>query len=121
MIARGGVASVTHRAVTEAAGLPLATVGYFYSAIDDLIADTFTVFTARRVQQHEELIKVFQSARMTADDIAKMTTKSVAPSLAFSAAMLEAYLPIVRQAAIGAVLRSVWIVMANPVGRVSSW
>ncbi|MFE6820592.1 TetR/AcrR family transcriptional regulator [Streptomyces sp. NPDC057675] len=37
--AEKGMAGVTHRAVTERAGLPLATVGYFFDSIDELAVE----------------------------------------------------------------------------------
>ncbi|MCC5951157.1 MAG: TetR family transcriptional regulator [Acidimicrobiia bacterium] len=37
VIAERGVASVTHRAVAEAAGVPLARVSYHYPRVDDLL------------------------------------------------------------------------------------
>lgn len=37
--AEKGMAGVTHRAVTERAGLPLATVGYFFDSITDLAVE----------------------------------------------------------------------------------
>ncbi|AJW40250.1 Transcriptional regulator, TetR [Rhodococcus sp. B7740] len=51
MIAAHGVAGVTHRAVTEAAGVPLATVSYFFDSIDDLTTEAIRTFTARRVEE----------------------------------------------------------------------
>ena len=43
---RAGVAGITHRAVTERAGLPLATASYFFSSIDDLVAEALRTFVA---------------------------------------------------------------------------
>ena len=34
-----GLAGTTHRSVTEAAGVPLATASYYFSSIDELVAE----------------------------------------------------------------------------------
>ncbi|EGD40644.1 transcriptional regulator, TetR family [Nocardioidaceae bacterium Broad-1] len=47
--AEKGMAGVTHRAVTERAGLPLATVGYFFDSISDLAAEALRTGVAEDV------------------------------------------------------------------------
>jgi DNA-binding transcriptional regulator YbjK len=49
--AEQGIGSVTHRSVTERAGLPLATVSYFFASIDQLAAEALQVFTATRTAE----------------------------------------------------------------------
>lgn len=42
VIARDGVAAITHRAVAEVAGVPLARVSYHFSKVDDLLVAATT-------------------------------------------------------------------------------
>ncbi|WP_433213639.1 TetR/AcrR family transcriptional regulator [Microtetraspora malaysiensis] len=74
--AEQGMAGVTHRAVTERAGLPLATVGYFFDSITDLavealrtkvVADTTALkdLAARLAARHStpaEMARAFAAA-----------------------------------------------------------
>ena len=49
--AERGAAGVTHRAVTERVGVPLATASYFFSSIDDLVAEALRTFVADEAQR----------------------------------------------------------------------
>ena len=55
MAAERGAAGVTHRAVTERAGVPLATASYFFSSIDDLVAEALRTFVADEAQRLSDL------------------------------------------------------------------
>jgi DNA-binding transcriptional regulator YbjK len=50
-----GTAAVTHRAVTERAGVPLATASYFFSSIDELVAEALRTFVADEAARLSEL------------------------------------------------------------------
>lgn len=47
----GGARSVTHRAVAAAAGVPAATVGYYFGSIDELMYRSFEEHFARWIQE----------------------------------------------------------------------
>jgi TetR/AcrR family transcriptional regulator, regulator of biofilm formation and stress response len=51
VVGERGVAGTTHRAVTERAKVPLATVSYYFSSIDELIAEALTVFVKQRAEE----------------------------------------------------------------------
>jgi DNA-binding transcriptional regulator YbjK len=51
VVGERGVAGTTHRAVTERAKVPLATVSYYFSSIDELIAEALTVFVRQRAEE----------------------------------------------------------------------
>ncbi|HWJ60474.1 MAG TPA: TetR family transcriptional regulator [Acidimicrobiales bacterium] len=53
--AEKGMSGVTHRAVTEQAGLPLATVGYFFDSITDLAVEALRTKVAEDVAQMNAL------------------------------------------------------------------
>jgi AcrR family transcriptional regulator len=46
-----GMAGTTHRSVTEAAGVPLATASYYFSSIGELIAEALTRFVHARAAE----------------------------------------------------------------------
>jgi AcrR family transcriptional regulator len=46
-----GMAGTTHRSVTEAAGVPLATASYYFSSIGELVAEALTRFVNARAEQ----------------------------------------------------------------------
>jgi AcrR family transcriptional regulator len=46
-----GLAGTTHRSVTEAAGVPLATASYYFSSIDELVAEALQAFVQRRAAE----------------------------------------------------------------------
>lgn len=48
-----GLAGTTHRSVTEAAGVPLATASYYFSSIGELVAEALTRFVAARAKEME--------------------------------------------------------------------
>ncbi|WP_170220677.1 TetR/AcrR family transcriptional regulator [Amycolatopsis cihanbeyliensis] len=50
VIGEHGVAGTTHRAVTERAGVPLATASYYFSSIGELISEALRKFAAERAE-----------------------------------------------------------------------
>jgi DNA-binding transcriptional regulator YbjK len=53
VVGRHGLAGTTHRTVTEAAGVPLATASYYFSSIAELVAEALTRFVRARATQME--------------------------------------------------------------------
>lgn len=51
VVGERGVAGTTHRAVTERAEVPLATASYYFSSIDELIAEALTAFVRQRADE----------------------------------------------------------------------
>lgn len=51
VVLRDGVRGVRHRAVAEAAGVPLAATTYYFKDIDDLLLQSFELFAEEVVQQ----------------------------------------------------------------------
>ncbi len=50
-----GLAGTTHRSVTEAAGVPLATASYYFSSIGELVAEALREFVQRRAAEMSSL------------------------------------------------------------------
>ncbi|MFN3714388.1 MAG: TetR/AcrR family transcriptional regulator [Alcanivoracaceae bacterium] len=57
IIVREGIRNVRHRAVAKEADVPLSATTYYFKDISDLIADTFTLFAERAM---EEVIEPFR-------------------------------------------------------------
>lgn len=51
IIVRDGIRAVRHRAVAREAAVPLSATTYYFKDISDLIADTFTLFAERALEQ----------------------------------------------------------------------
>ncbi|ASK33477.1 TetR/AcrR family transcriptional regulator [Alloalcanivorax mobilis] len=51
IIVREGIRAVRHRAVAREADVPLSATTYYFKDISDLIADTFTLFAERALEQ----------------------------------------------------------------------
>lgn len=77
--AEKGMSGVTHRAVTERAGLPLATVGYFFDSITDLAAEALRTGVAEDVAR----------LRTLADELAATSPGTDAMAEAFAAALMS--------------------------------
>lgn len=87
-----GKAGVTHRAVTERAGLPLATVSYFFASIDKLAEEALRLFTAADTDAQLALADALTQQHSTPDDVARAFGIAAAPRRPDTLAMIEAYL-----------------------------
>ncbi len=101
--AERGTAGTTHKAVTERAGLPLATASYFFSSIDDLVAEALRTHVADEAARLEGLTEQFGGDGHSPDDMAAALSEVTMPDgpLPWALAQFEAYL----QAARGSALR----------------
>lgn len=90
--AERGTGGITHRAVTEKAGLPLATVSYFFDSIVELAIEALRVFTAADAAQLTALADDLARQGRSADDIARAFGAATAPTHPETLALFEAYL-----------------------------
>ncbi|CAM3386791.1 hypothetical protein [Mycobacterium intermedium] len=91
-----GFAGITHRAVTEQAGLPLATIGYFYDSIADLGREALLVFAGQDIAHLNALAQILTDQRRTPEEITTAFAAAAAPRWPETAALLEAYLTAAR-------------------------
>ncbi|KAA1420948.1 TetR family transcriptional regulator [Nocardioides humilatus] len=96
--AEQGVAGVTHRAVTERAGLPLATVSYFFSSIDELAGEALRTFMTEERETQAALAEGLVAAEMTTDEAGRAFALAAAPRLPETLALFEALLHAARHA-----------------------
>ncbi|CAM3895561.1 TetR/AcrR family transcriptional regulator [Smaragdicoccus niigatensis] len=95
--AEQGTAGITHRSVTEKAGLPLATVSYFFDSITDLAREAITHAVNEDAQQLTALAADLTELKSTPDEIASAFAASVAPRWPDTPALFEAYLAAARR------------------------
>lgn len=73
VLAEHGVAGITHRKVAEAADVPLGSMTYHFSGIDDLVTAAFRQFsldTASYYQEKLEAARTIEEAREAVVDLA---------------------------------------------------
>lgn len=114
IVAEQGMAGVTHRAVTERAGLPLATASYFFSSIDELAKESLLTFMAEEQAAQTATAEQLAAHTMSADEMGRMLAAANRPRLPDWLAYCEALLhaarhPEFREAAQDA-LESSWTV-----------
>ncbi|WP_107655935.1 TetR/AcrR family transcriptional regulator [Nocardia suismassiliense] len=90
--AERGMAGVTHRTVTEHAGVPLATISYFFESIDALATEALRVFTAERVQALTSLNDALAAQQYEFEDMASLFADATATDRTQSMAIFEAFL-----------------------------
>lgn len=90
--AEQGVAGVTHRAVTERAGLPLATVSYFFSSIDELAGEALRTFMAEEQEAQAAVAEGLAAADLSVDEAGRAFALAAAPRLPETLALFEALL-----------------------------
>src|SRR5690606_40873094 len=61
IVVRDGVRGIRHRAVAAEAEVPLAATTYYFRDIDELIVDTFTLYTEKALLRSEEHTSELQS------------------------------------------------------------
>lgn len=92
-----GFAGITHRAVTEAAGLPLATVSYFFPSIAALAREAMEVFVGADIALLNELASSLAMEQRKADDVISAFALATTPRWPDTAALFDAYLTAARQ------------------------
>ena len=96
--AERGTAGTTHKAVTERAGLPLATASYFFSSIDELVAEALRTFVADEAARLEALAEQLGRDQRSPDEMAAALSEASMPvgPLPWTLAQFEAYLEAAR-------------------------
>jgi TetR/AcrR family transcriptional regulator, regulator of biofilm formation and stress response len=96
VLADRGVAGVTHRAVTEAAGVPLATVSYFWSSIDELTNEALSTIVTEDATGLAEATAGLTGDLASAEELATVAARVSAPRRPETIAQFEAYLDAAR-------------------------
>jgi TetR/AcrR family transcriptional regulator, regulator of biofilm formation and stress response len=72
VVAERGLAGVTHRAVTERAGVPLTSASYYFGSIDELVFEALRGFAERRTQYLHEVLAEARTRDATPREISRM-------------------------------------------------
>ncbi len=72
LLCEGGFDAVRHRAVARRAGLPLASTTYYFSSLDDLIANAVEQIGAREVEQLRQRVALLSRRRRGAESTAEV-------------------------------------------------
>jgi TetR/AcrR family transcriptional regulator, regulator of biofilm formation and stress response len=62
VIGERGVGATTHRAIAEAAGVPVATTTYYFASLDELLEQALRLFVAEEVARLGELTQALAAA-----------------------------------------------------------
>jgi DNA-binding transcriptional regulator YbjK len=73
-----GVQATTHRAVAEAAGVPLATTTYYFESIDHLLEDALLLFVSEEAARLRALAEQLRGATATPYEIAERFARELA-------------------------------------------
>jgi DNA-binding transcriptional regulator YbjK len=97
--AERGTGGVTHRRVTERAGMPLATVSYFFVSIDELATEALRVFADNRTAELLDLATALHQQACAPDEIAARLAAASETDRTLHLAQFEAYLHAARTVA----------------------
>jgi DNA-binding transcriptional regulator YbjK len=82
IIGRQGTAGVTHRAVAEEAGVPLASTTYYFASKDELLEQAYDLAASDEVVRLEELVRELSAAGADPDQWLQATIATLAGEFA---------------------------------------
>ena len=89
VIGERGVRATTHRAVAEAAGVPVATTTYYFSSLDELLEEALRLFVAEEVAMLATLTEQVEAVHGSASDVIRAVAHGLRD--ACSAAQFDLY------------------------------
>jgi len=111
--AERGAAGITHRAVTEKAGVPLATASYFFDSIEALTEEALRTLAAEHVATMTELAESLATVDSTPDEVATIFANAIALDAEQVLAQMEAYLSAARSPRMREAVRDVLAAYRN--------
>jgi DNA-binding transcriptional regulator YbjK len=105
VIAERGVAATTHRAVADAAGVPVSTTTYYFRSLDELLDDALLLFVREETERLRALATELEGRQVSAAEVARVLVHELRAGRAKNdVAQFELYLeasrrPSLRQAA----------------------
>jgi TetR/AcrR family transcriptional regulator, regulator of biofilm formation and stress response len=101
LISKGGVGSVSHRAVAEEADVPLASTTYYFSSLDELLEDALRLFVEEEAQRLTALVERLEGQELPPVEIARLFQAELEPD----AAQFELYVEAARRPSLRKVAR----------------
>jgi DNA-binding transcriptional regulator YbjK len=94
----GGSKAITHRAVSQAAGLPPATAGYYFPQIEDLVAQAVEFHVRSRLDVMGSMIETIRESVATPLDLIEQSSRAMLhPNAAVSTTHVELFLEAARR------------------------
>lgn len=81
IIAKEGVRAIRHRAVAKEANVPLAATTYYFKDIDELIVDTFTLYTEKALEKVDQFSAEFKKPLASLASAPSQVSESVIPAI----------------------------------------
>lgn len=98
VVTENGIEGATHRSIAEAAGVPLSTTSYFFSSLDELLAEAITLAFAEVIENTNAAILAMGQANPTTGELVELITEFVLQSPRASViAQFETYLAVQRR------------------------
>lgn len=97
VLARDGVAGITHRAIGEAADVPLGSITYHFATLDDIVNLAFQTHVERLATRFEERLAACESQADLIDCIVLAITEDLAANPNELAVTYELYGDAVRR------------------------
>ncbi|GAA0371004.1 hypothetical protein GCM10009530_21450 [Microbispora corallina] len=104
LMGEGGFAAVTHRAVAQRAGLPLAATSYYFSCRDDLLASAFALLVERELTQMRASLETLPPGAL--DALADVLAEAYAFDRPRQLGLWELYLQAGRDPALQSIARA---------------
>ena len=95
VISERGVEAVTHRAVADAAGVPLSATTYYFESLDELLASALELFVEEEVSRLEGLAVQLEGQDVPPLEMARLFRAELVSEV--SRAQLELYLEAARR------------------------
>lgn len=108
VLTESGIEGATHRRIAEAAGVPLSTTSYFFSSLDELLAEAITLaFSDVIANTNAAIIAMHRSSRSTEELVEQITDLAVRAPRSGIIAQFEAYLAVERRPELGPAIANV--------------
>lgn len=82
LLRREGPAGITHRAVAQAADVPLAATTYYFESKDELLEEALDMLAREEIQRLERLAEEFRGAAVPSDEFAAAAAAALSDALA---------------------------------------
>jgi TetR/AcrR family transcriptional regulator, regulator of biofilm formation and stress response len=102
LISQHGVGALTHRAVAEEAGVPLASTTYYFDSLDELLEGALQLFVDEEATRLTALAERLQGQELPPVEIARLFQAELEPD----AAQFELYVEAARRPSLREVARS---------------
>ena len=117
VVTEKGIEGATHRRIAEAAGVPLSTTSYFFSSLDELLAEAITLAFADVIATtHAAILGMHEAGPSTGQLVDQITDFVLQSPRAAIIAQFEAYLAVERRPELGAAIANVLDSYENAIG-----